>query len=258
MTDAPRTQDHWNPERYERTAAFVSELGQPLLTLLAPEPGERILDLGCGDGTLALELQAAGCSVLAADASPAQVRAARARGLDARLLDGQQLAAAGEALGRFDAVFSNAALHWMPDQDAVFAGIAAVLPPGGRLVVEMGGAGNVATIRDALHAALAERGIDAAHRDPWTFPDEATTRDRLTRAGFDVTFMERFERPTPLPGPLSDWLETFAPTFLVELPDEVRASVFAAVEATCRPRLEHEGRWTADYVRLRFRAVRTG
>ncbi|HSG90398.1 MAG TPA: methyltransferase domain-containing protein [Pseudomonadales bacterium] len=248
--------DHWDPQRHARDAGFVPTSAAPLLNVLAARPGERILDLGCGDGVATEPLLARGCELVAVDASPAQVRAARSRGHDARLVDGQALAAARAQLGQFDAVFSNAALHWMRDHAAVFTGIASVLRPGGRLVVEMGGDGNVATIRDALHAALRRRGIDPRTRDPWVFPTEAATRERLAAAAFDVRTMSRFTQPTPLPGSLGDWLQTFAPTFLVPFDDAARAEAIAEVEAACAPQLYRDGRWTADHVRLRFTAER--
>ena len=156
----------WDPARYARTARFVSELGAPLLELLAPRAGERILDLGCGDGDLTVKLAELGCKVVAVDASAAQVAAARARGLDARVADGQQL----DFEGGFDGVFSNAALHWMRDPDAVIAGVWRALTPGGRFVGEMGGAGNVTLITAALVAALEARGLDGQAAHPWYFP----------------------------------------------------------------------------------------
>jgi trans-aconitate methyltransferase len=135
-------QQHWDPARYQRNAGFVAALGQPVVELLAPRSGERILDLGCGDGALT-EVLARDARVTGVDASAEQVGAARARGLDAHVADGTRLGFAAE----FDAVFSNAALHWMRDPDAVIDGVWRVLKPGGRFVGECGGAGNVATVR---------------------------------------------------------------------------------------------------------------
>jgi SAM-dependent methyltransferase len=146
----------WDPERYRRNASFVPALGQGVLDWLEARPGERILDLGCGDGALTAEL-AALCETVGVDQSAEQVAAAKAKGLDARVVDGVGLAFAGE----FDAVFSNAALHWMRDADAVIDGVWRALRPGGRFVAEMGGAGNVATVIEALEAAVARRGGDS-------------------------------------------------------------------------------------------------
>jgi trans-aconitate methyltransferase len=137
---------HWSAERYAETAHFVPALGAPVLELLAPSPGERILDLGCGDGVLTEKIVAAGATVIAVDAGPDMVAAARARGIDARVMDGQRLTFSGE----FDAVFSNAALHWMRDQEAVLSAVRRALEPGGRFVAEMGGHNNTAAIIVAL------------------------------------------------------------------------------------------------------------
>jgi SAM-dependent methyltransferase len=247
--NAPAQQ--WDPARYLDQASFVPALGAPVVDLLAPRPGERILDLGCGDGTLTLAL-ARIADVVGVDSSPEQIAAARARGLDARVVDGGALGFVRE----FDAVFSNAALHWMRDPDAVIAGVARALKPRGRFVGEMGGAHNVEAITTEILAALDRRGIDGAAWWPWYFPDEAEYRARLERAGFEVRSIDRFSRPTPLPGRLVGWLETFAGSFLKALPAAEHAAFLDEVEARLAPRLrDPSGAWTADYVRLRFAAV---
>jgi trans-aconitate methyltransferase len=249
------TRQSWDPEGYARNARFVAELGRPVLELLAPRPGEHILDLGCGDGALTAELAERGCRVVAVDASRAQAGAARRRGLEVCVMDAARLAFARA----FDAVFSNAVLHWIPDADAVIAGVARALRPGGRFVGELGGAGCVARIRAALHAALARRGVDGATLDPWYFPDDAEYRARLEAAGFRVESIALIERPTPLPGELSGWLETFARSFLGALPPAERQAFLTEVSERLRPALcDAAGRWTADYVRLRFAARRAG
>ncbi|HZU90034.1 MAG TPA: methyltransferase domain-containing protein [Stellaceae bacterium] len=246
---------HWLAERYAANAAFVPALGAPVLELLAPQPGERILDLGCGDGVLSERIAAAGASVVAVDAGPDMVAAARARGLDARVTDGQRL-----AFDRaFDAVFSNAALHWMRDADAVLAGVFRALKPGGRFVAEMGGHGNIAAILVALSAVLARRGLDAQRLSPWRFPSAAAHRARLERAGFAVTEIALIPRPTVLPGAIEPWLDTFCEPFFGALPESDRGPARAETAELLRPVLRDEtGTWIADYVRLRFRAWRPG
>ena len=244
------TQQRWSAADYARNARFVADLAAPLVALLAPRAGERILDLGCGDGVLAESIAACGATVVAVDASEAMIAAARARGLDARLMAGENLRFERE----FDAVFSNAALHWMADLDAVVAGVARALRPGGRFVGEMGGAGNVAAVVAALDAAMTERGLHVA--PPWIFPEPAAMSNLLVRHGFQVTSLDLFARPTLLPGDLSDWLATFAGHYLGALPKPERADFVAEVAAALRPRLFTSAGWTLDYVRLRFQALK--
>lgn len=242
---------HWDPERYARNARFVADLGAPLVELLAPQPGETILDLGCGDGALTETLVARGAVVVGVDGSAEQVAAARTRGLDARQADGQAL----DFEAAFDAVFSNAALHWMRRADAVIAGVWRALKPGGRFVGEMGGAGNVAGIISALVSAVDRRGLDGQAANPWYFPTPEDYRRRLEDHGFEVSSIVLIDRPTPLPGRMADWLETFAESFLKLVPTEARADLAAEVSEVLRPtHCDPDGRWTADYVRLRFSA----
>jgi SAM-dependent methyltransferase len=243
----------WNPDQYASAAAFVPALGLPVLDLLDPQPGERILDLGCGDGVLTEKLASLGCQVVGVDSSAAQVAAAQARGLDARVVDARELPFDAE----FDAVFSNAALHWMRPPEAVLAGVWRALEPGGRFVGELGGAGNIAQVLAALAAVLAGRDIPMQQASPWYFPDEAEYRAKLEQAGFVVTSIERFPRPTSLPGDLGDWLETFAGSFLGIFPDGERAQVIDELRELLRPRLlNDDGVWVLDYVRLRFAATK--
>jgi len=243
----------WDPRRYAENARFVSELGAPVLELLAPKAGERVLDLGCGDGPLTRRLVEAGCEVVGVDSSTEQVAAARALGLDARCIDGTAL----DFREEFDAVFSNAALHWMRPPEQVARGVFVALRPGGRFVGELGGAGCVATIRSAIHAALRARGINPLSVDPWYFPSEDVYRRLLEETGFAVDTIALIPRPTPLPTDVRGWLETFAGSFLGALAVDERSRFLDEVCVALKPSLcDANGKWTADYVRLRFRATK--
>ena len=243
----------WDPDAYAEHARFVSDLGAPVVDLLAPKLGERVLDLGCGDGALTERLVAAGCRVVAVDSSPEQVWAALARGLDARILDASDLAFDQE----FDAVFSNAVLHWIADADGVIGRVWSALKPGGRFVAEFGGAGCVASIRAALTDALGRRGVDAAGVDPWYFPTADEYRARLESRGFRVDLISIFPRPTPLPTDVASWLRIFAQPFLAGVAPGDRAALVDEVRGLLEPTLlTPEGTWVVDYVRVRTAATR--
>jgi len=243
---------HWDPERYARNARFVSELGAPVVELLAPRAGERILDLGCGDGALTAKLVGMGCDVVGVDSSAEQIEAARELGLDVRVADAESLDFEDE----FDAVFSNAVLHWVKAQPgAPIDGAWRALRAGGRFVGELGGHGCVRTIERALVEGLERRGVDAAAVHAWHFPTDDAYRALLEARGFIVEYVALIPRPTPLPGDVTGWLETFGECFSNALPVAERSAFIAEVRETLRPRLcDTDGRWSADYVRLRFAA----
>lgn len=242
----------WNPDSYSKNARFVSDLGEPLLQLLDPKPGELILDLGCGDGALTEKIADVGCTVYGVDASLAQIEAARRRGLNALVMDGQQMG----FKRRFDAVFTNAALHWMKRAELVVEGVANGLKPQGRFVGEFGGEGNVATIRTALHAGLRGRAIDPWSVDPWYYPSAEEYSDLLNEFGFTVEYIELIPRPTKLPGDIVDWLGVFAQPFTKSVSEGDRESFLKEVAAELESKLRQaDGSWIVDYVRLRFKSV---
>lgn len=241
----------WDPDAYARNGAFVHGMAGGVLDWLAAQPGERILDLGCGDGQLSARIAATGAKVTGVDASPQMVAAARARGI-----------AADEALAEslpypdhsFDAVFSNAVLHWVRDQDAMLAEVHRVLRHGGRFVAEMGGHGNIAAIRVALSAVLARWGF-AGDSNYYPTPEEYA--GRLRRQGFEVREIALIPRATPLAeSGMAGWLGTFRVGALNSIPEASQESVIEEAVALLAPVLrDEEGNWTADYVRLRLIAV---
>jgi len=251
-TSRPERAQTWSAAGYDANARFVSEYGAEILGWLAPQAGERILDLGCGDGALSVQILEAGAQVLGVDTSEDLLRAARERGIDAREMDGQSLSFDDE----FDAVFSNAALHWMPEADAVIAGVSRALKPGGRFVAEFGGHGNVSACVTAMRAAADKFGGDPALAGPWFFPTPAEYQARLERGGFSVDRIELVARPTPLPTGIEGWLLTFRAPFFAQF-GERQSEVIAYVAGLLAPVLRAaDGQWIADYVRLRVAASR--
>ena len=243
----------WNPESYAKNARFVSDLGEPLLHLLDAQPGELILDLGCGDGALTEKIAGYGYGVIGVDSSLLQLQAAKERGLNVVLMDGHQLC----FQRRFDAVFTNAALHWMKQPETVVAGVASSLKAGGRFIGEFGGKGNVEKIRSALHVALRRHAIDPASIDPWYYPSPEEYSELLSKAGFIVTYIDLIPRPTKLPGDILGWLEVFAQPFTQAVAEPERARFLKEVRtelATCLR--DDADNWFADYVRLRFKAIK--
>ncbi len=238
----------WQAAQYARDGHFVSELAEDVFAWLAPQKGERILDLGCGDGRLTARIAASGAQVLGVDISEDLLAAARDRGLSVQRMDGEALSFDRE----FDAVFSNAALHWMTRPERVIAGVARALRPGGRFVAEFGGHGNVAAIITAMRAVARLKGGDETLAGPWFFPTPEHYAELLTQQGFQVERIGLFPRPTPLDRGLRAWLRLFRQPFFDQFPPEKRAEVLAEVESLLRPVLcDAAGNWTADYVRLR-------
>jgi trans-aconitate methyltransferase len=259
VTTAPS--NLWDPKGYEDSARFVGEGGAPLLELLAPVPGERILDLGCGTGKLTRALANAGASVLGVDASPEMLSEARAAhpDLEFALERGEELPYDAE----FDGIFSNAALHWMPRAGDVARGMARALRPGGRLVAEFGGFQNVATVRAAVSAGLAALGRGQTHWNPWYFPRLGEYTSVLENAGFVVRSARWFERPSPMADKsdrsgIADWLSIFASELCGALSPDERQRFFSTAEEHARPRLYRDGVWWIDYVRLRVEAEAPG
>jgi len=250
----PKPVQRWQADDYASKGRFVSELARPVVDLLAPKLGERILDLGCGDGVLTEVIAASGANVLGADLSEELLAAAAARGLKVQRADGHALPFKGE----FDAVFTNAALHWMRRPKLVIAGVHRALKPRGRFVGEFGGHGNVAAIATAIRAVSALHHDDPAKVAPWFFPSVAEYRRLLEQGGFNVKSIALVPRPTPLEIGMQGWLETFGRSFFDQFAEPERSEVFSEVLDLLRPALcDADGVWTADHIRLRFAAERT-
>lgn len=247
--------DIWQATNYANHASYVSQLSQKVMQDLAPQPGERILDLGCGDGELAKVMLDLGCDVVGIDSSQNMVEAAQQRGVDARVVDAQQM----EFSNEFDAVFSNAALHWMPEQAQLIQRAYLALKTGGRFVVEMGGQGNIAILCSVMESVLADLDIDFASRNPWTFPSSEEQQALLQAAGFTVESIALRDRPTELPTDVRGWFVTFTQGILSDLDEAQRAEAIDRMVELSQPQLcDQQGQWYADYKRLNFVAIKQG
>lgn len=250
--EPPLAGQTWNADGYAADAAFVPALGADVLSLLCPKAGERVLDVGCGDGQLTRRLVEAGADVVGLEPDPSLSARAREAGLDVMVQD------AHEAFSTepFDAVFSNAALHWMREPTRVLTNIHAALRAGGRFVAEQGGFGNVAAVRTAIVASVEAAGYPTPP-EPWDFPTVDEQADRLQTIGFEVRSIALLPRPTALPTGMIGWLRTFADPYLAAVAPEDREGIVENTEQRLRASLlDRAGGWHADYVRLRFHAVR--
>ncbi|HUW64493.1 MAG TPA: methyltransferase domain-containing protein [Spirochaetia bacterium] len=243
----------FDPSAYDHQADFVSGFGRDLIRLLDPRAGERILDLGCGTGDLTREIAATGAVCTGMDSSPAMIARACGKYPDIAFTVGD--AADFRTPQQYDAVFSNAALHWVTDASGAARSIQLALRPGGRLVAELGARGNVAALAAAIEAVLAQYGITAAERNPWYFPSPGEYTTLLETQGFEVLMAAQFVRPTPLKGGdngLVGWLDLFAAAFFTGLPPGEKADAYQSIAEQLRPRLFRQGTWVADYRRLRI------
>jgi trans-aconitate methyltransferase len=251
-------QKEWNAAGYDGKHSFVWKYGEEVIELLAPAPNERILDLGCGTGHLTNRIAASGAAVVGVDSSPAMIESARKNYPELDFVETNATSLSFDA--EFDAVFSNATIHWIKDQSGLTAAIWRALKPGGRFVAEFGGKGNLRAVREALERAMTGAGhqvnYDALARYYPTVGEYATL---LESGGFCVTYAAHFERPTRLENGergLRDWLATFADNVLEALTPNQLEQDNAAVESQLRPELFRDGSWFADYRRIRIVAIK--
>jgi trans-aconitate methyltransferase len=247
----------WDAGLYDDKHSFVWKLGSAVLELLDAKPGERILDLGCGTGHLTARIAETGAEVVGIDRSPEMIRQAKEKypSLRFEVMDAREI----HLDGNFDAVFSNATLHWINEPERVIAGIKKSLRPRGRFVAEFGGKGNTGELLKAMQHAWQKLGIAGPAPNPWYYPTLAEYAGLLEQHGFEVTHATLFDRPTPLDDGvrgLRNWLEMFGGAFVEGLPDASRERLLVEIERELRPKLFRDDHWVMDYRRLRVVAKR--
>ncbi len=251
-------ENRWNTALYQSKHSYVWQYGEELFNLLAPQPGERILDLGCGTGQVTQQIAMAKAEVMGIDAAPAMIEKARQNypHLEFAVADARDF----QVEQPFDAVFSNAVLHWILEPDAVIGCVYQALKPGGRFVAEFGGKGNIGAIASSLESVLSVMGWATPERlSPWYFPSIGEYAKRLEHQGFDVTYAVLVDRPTPLDdgdAGMANWMRMFASRFLEGLSADQQTQVIQGVEQCLKPMLYREGTWIADYRRLRVVAIK--
>ncbi|MBZ0294607.1 MAG: class I SAM-dependent methyltransferase [Anaerolineae bacterium] len=250
------TTNHWNSALYDSKHRFVSDFGEDMVTILAPQVGERILDVGCGTGHLTAKINSLGADTLGVDHAASMVEQARHNypHLSFEVANGETM----RFDQPFDAVFSNAALHWMKNAPAVVESIWHALKPGGRMVIEMGGKTNVQIIWTGLCDALVAAGYPRPTDSPWYFPSIGEYAGLLENQGFQVGYALHFKRPTPFEGEdgMRNWMAMFTNNILCDLSPAEQDAIISDVEDRLRPELYQDGRWVGDYVRLRVIAYR--
>lgn len=251
------TNQTWNAALYDTKHGFVARFGEDLVSgWLRPQPGESILDLGCGTGHLTSKIHETGAQIVGLDSSPEMIAEAQTRypDLSFRLADGADFRLEQPV----DAVFSNAALHWIHAAEATAARVYEALKPGGRFVAEFGCKGNVAAVLKAADEVLREKAYPALPRPPWYFPSLGEYTTLLETQGFFIASAVQFDRPTPLEGEDGgrNWIRMFGAPLMQTVPSDQRDDFISAVESRLRPTQYREGQWTADYRRLRFVAIK--
>jgi trans-aconitate methyltransferase len=248
--------NQWNAAEYDAKHSFVYEKGKGVVELLAPQPGERILDLGCGTGALTAEIAASGADIRGIDSSEEMISQARKKfpALKFQVLDARELPFRAE----FDAIFSNAVLHWIPEPEKVIAGVAKALKPAGRFVAEFGGNRNLQKLVAGFRRAFSVLGIrEPEGVSPWFYPSIAEYASLLEGRGLEVREASLFDRPTKLEGGergLENWIRMFRQTFLEKMGEPNAQQWIKEVERQCRSNLFKNGNWELDYRRLRIAA----
>jgi 2-isopropylmalate synthase len=242
----------WNADKYNKHADFVSNLASPVIDLLEPKKDEHILDLGCGDGTLAVEMEKLGANVIAVDLSKSMVEKTKEKGIKAFVMSATELTFENE----FDAIFSNAVLHWVKDANEAIKKISKSLKSNGRFIAEFGGCGNIKYLTEAMQEVFDNHKEFGSFNNPWYFPKDTEYKQLLENNGFNVEYIELIPRSTKIDD-ISNWLDIFANGIVSHLTDEQQKQFKQEVRAILKPKIySEEDGWVADYVRLRLKATK--
>ncbi|MDQ0229346.1 class I SAM-dependent methyltransferase [Metabacillus malikii] len=249
--------DSWNPSLYDAKHSFVSKFGQSIIELLKPSKDERILDIGCGTGDLTNRIATQTAYTLGIDFSERMITQAKQKypNIPFQVCDATNMNFSDE----FDAVFSNAALHWIKPPHKALTCIHSSLKTGGRFVAEFGGKGNVQLIIASIEKQLTEHGFaDNLHDNPWFFPSLGEYTSMMELYGFRVVFAQHFDRPTPLVNDegMTSWLMMFANCFFKGINDSLKQEIITKVVEDLSPVLCKDGVWIADYKRLRVVGIK--
>ena len=244
--------NNWNADKYNKHADFVSNLATPVVDLLNPIENEKILDLGCGDGTLAVEIEKLNTKVIAVDLSQSMVDKTKEKNIEAYVMSATELNFNNE----FDAVFSNAVLHWVKDSKIAINKINNSLKNNGRFIAEFGGYGNIKFLTDAMQKVFDKHKEYGEFNNPWYFPKDTDYKKLLEDNGFKVEYIELIPRPTSIDD-ISNWLDIFANGIVSHLTSEQQLNFKQEVREILKPKIYTEKNgWVADYVRLRFKAIK--
>jgi trans-aconitate methyltransferase len=247
----------WNAALYDNKHSFVAKYGEDVLGWLAPQKGEHIVDVGCGTGTLTSKIAESGAIVTGIDASPEMVNKAMAAFPNIEFLVKNATAFSFEK--KFDAAFSNAVFHWIKDQEKLLECIYSNLKQGGRLVYEMGAKHNIENIHKAVKKVLLEDGFeDNTKTELNYFSSAAQQATLLEKAGFTISNIIQFERPTELSGAdgMKNWIIQFTQPFFINIPEEKKNALTDKAVAILKETNYENGKWYADYIRLRIKAIK--
>jgi len=242
----------WNADNYNKHADFASNLAFPVVALLNPQENERILDLGCGDGTLAVEIEKFSTKVVAVDLSESMVEKTKEKSIEAYIMSATELPYENE----FNAVFSNAVLHWVKEPEIAIRKISNALKTNGRFIAEFGGYGNIKYLTDAMQEVFDKNKEYGEFNNPWYFPKDTDYKQMLEANGFEVEYIELIPRPTKIDD-ITNWLDIFANGIVSHLTEEQQSVFKEEVRGILKPKIYNEkDGWVADYVRLRFKATK--